>query len=91
MISPELSRRIAAAMQHAMTPDERGDIVDAVDDSDAETLEGLPEDIQALVIALEGRPFPTLEAVGVIPYPTAEGSEDFPEEASMADAILAAQ
>lgn len=90
MIDPELSRRIAAAMQHDMTVDERGAIVDAVIDSDAVELEDLPDDIQALVIALEARPYPNLDAVAPIPYPNEEGGEVTPGEPTMADAILAA-
>ncbi|MET0904308.1 MAG: hypothetical protein ABWZ52_13800 [Acidimicrobiales bacterium] len=89
MIGPELSRRIAAAMQHDMTPEERGVITDALADSDALELNELPEDVAALVEALEKRPYPNLDEVATIPYPTPEGAEWDAAVPTMADAILA--
>lgn len=90
MISVELSHRLAAAMQHEMTPDERGMIVDAVEDPDVVEFADLPGNIQALVRTLEARAMPDFHGVPDIPYPDAEGGEAEANVPSMAEAIMAA-
>lgn len=89
-MTPELSHRLADALQHRNTPEERITIVEAAEA--AEVFEDLPEVIQALVIQLESRPMPD-PAPADLPAPTR--IEDLTEEdllnGGMAGAILASR
>lgn len=91
-ISPELSRRLADALQHEHTPDERFLITDTVDaDETIVDFGDLPEEIQQLVKVLERRAIPDGSDVPYIPYPNEEGAEVNLDDSTMGDAIMAAE
>ncbi len=90
-MDPDLSQRLAAALQHQCTLDEEAFVVTAASDPDVEFWEDLPQEVRDLVVVLEQRPLPNLDGVGEIPYPTAVGSEEGAPAMTVADAILAAQ
>lgn len=91
-ISPELSHRLADALMHQHTPDERFLITDTVDADEAIVdFADLPAEIQELVKVMEKRAVPDGSDVPYIPVPDEEGAEVDLNDSTMGDAIMAAE